>query len=450
MTTYEKFKQIESLRLSSKHDLYVIAGQLSESNIDPIDSWTFFKWLQEHGIPSVYILKKEDHFYKEAQNHKDVIALDTYTWGGYELLSLTEVWARACAFVVEWDLGGGEVDAWLKRLPDCRYVFLQHGVIGTCIRDILLYPCRNIYNDVNVFSLKEKKVIEGEPATHRCFIAGLPRFDAYRPTPGKKEKTVFIMFTWRAFFSENIDKLQDSTYWQAIKSISSHPTVAAAQKSGIKFVMALHHSLVRNANEATDFNGISFVEQREIQKWIRQADAFITDFSSVAHDFMFQNKPVIFFLPDKDDPIYEQSSDRAKLDSAAERRKEYFNCTDNIEDTMALLQKYIDNGFTLEPENIKISETYFCNRENLSQHVYECIEERLTAERDSYQYWLSAKEEWDSLIEKRDSQINERIRYSQHLEDKIHRIRKKRKMLITGFAIILIIQLIAIIGLILR
>lgn len=165
---------------------------------------------------------------------------------------------------------------------------------------------------------------------------------------------------------------------------------------------------------------------------------------------MFQNKPVIFFLPDKDDPIYEQSSDRAKLDSAAERRKEYFNCTDNIEDTMALLQKYIDNGFTLEPENIKISETYFCNRENLSQRVYECIEERLTAERDSYQYWLSAKEEWDSLIEKRDSLINERIRYSQHLEDKIHRIRKKRKKLITGFAIILIVQLIAIIGLILR
>ena len=70
MTTYEKFKQIESLRLNCKHDLYVIAGQLSESNIAPVDSWTFFKWLQEHGIPSVYILKKEDYFYKEAQNKK--------------------------------------------------------------------------------------------------------------------------------------------------------------------------------------------------------------------------------------------------------------------------------------------------------------------------------------------------------------------------------------------
>ena len=38
MTTHEKFKQIESLRLNSKHDLYVIAGQLSESNIDPIET----------------------------------------------------------------------------------------------------------------------------------------------------------------------------------------------------------------------------------------------------------------------------------------------------------------------------------------------------------------------------------------------------------------------------
>lgn len=436
MTLQDKFNKIEALRANSKHDLYIIAGQLNESNIDPVDSWTFFKWLQTNNIPSVYILKKKDLFYNEAKNHKNVIAFDSWSWGGQELLDLTDVWSRACAFVVEWDLGGSEVDFWIKNLPDCRYVFLQHGVIGTCISKVLQYPCRNIYNDINTTSLKEIELIMGDEPNYKCFIAGLPRFDLYNKTKeNNKEKIVLIMFTWRNLFSQDPEKLFYSEYWLAIKSILSHKIVIEGKKKGVKFVAALHHSLIRSIDNLENFQDIPFIEQKDIQKYIRKADALITDFSSISHDFIFQNKPVIFYLPDKDDPIYEKGSvDRIKLDSAKVRRKEYFNYTDDINETMRLLQKYIDNNFTLEPEKIKIAETFFKNKSNFSQHIYQNIEERLTAERVSLKYWLEKekrnKEEFDKQIEVLDRQLEELGKQLNEREKKIKKIRHKRKIII--------------------
>lgn len=440
MTLKDKFDQIERRRLNSVHDTYIVAGQLQVSNVYPIDSWTFFLWLQEQGIPSRYVLKKNDDFYKEVSRYKDVIALDSFN-NGYELLDL-DIWERACAFVVEWDLGGTEVDYWLRDLPDCRYVFLQHGVVGTCITNLLKYPCHHVYNDVNAFSEREKDLVEGNTPFNKCFIGGLPRFELLSKRNSLKdssEKVVFMMFTWRNVFSKNFEKIFASEYWKGLTILFLHKEILAAKRCGIRFVVALHHSLLNNAKSVPQLGNVEFVEQGDIAKWINRADMLITDFSSVSFDFLYQNKPVIYWIPDKDDSLYEVGSlDRQKIDSALERRSMFFNLADTMDDVIKYLNLYIGNNFQLEEHKRKIIEPWFDYREGFSKRIYNRIEERLAVERFGYQ---SAQQLYEEKFRESSAQFEDRLRELHRTieglhhtlgdrQKKITKLRKTRKILI--------------------
>ena len=444
MILKEKLEQIEKKRANSIHDMYIVAGQLQVSNISPIDSWTFFLWLQKQGIPSRYILKKSDDFHKEVEHHKDVISLDSFN-KGYELLDL-DIWERACAFVVEWDLGGTEVDYWLRDLPDCRYVFLQHGIIGTCTTNILKHPCHHVYNDVNVFSEREKNLIEGDTPFNKCFIGGLPRFEflSKGKTKDSSEKVVFIMFTWRNVFSKNFEKIFTSEYWKGLTILFSRKEILAAKHNGVRFVVALHHSLLNNVKSQPQLENIELIEQGDIAKWINRADMLITDFSSVSFDFIYQNKPVIYWIPDRNDSLYEDGSlDRLKIDSALERRCLFFNQADTVDDVIKHLYLYIGNNFQLEEHKRKIIEPWFDYREGFSKRIYNRIEERLAAERFGYQ---SAQLLYEKKVQELSFQLVQHEDWLREMratlgnrQKKIQKLRKTRKILIYLIAFLSIV-----------
>lgn len=382
----ENIEIIESNRRHCKHDLYVVAGQLRENNVASIDSWTFFLWLQENKVPSVYILKENDDFYKTQVKDKgfnDIIVLKSFTQGE-ELLSLIDVWSRACAFVVEWDLGGTEIDYWIRDLEDCRYVFLQHGIIGTSVHELLLHPCRNIYNDVNVSSYIEKNLIEEQTKLGVCFVAGLPRYDLLNnniSTKNKSEtKDVLVMFTWRHELAENPDKIYQSIYFKNILLLLSDDNIARLKAKNVCLLLALHHSLIKYCKDLHISSNVRFIAQEDIAHSIRDASALITDFSSVSFDFLFQKKPVIYWIPDKACE-YADSIDRLKIRSAVERRTLFPNVVETSDEVMNLLLHYADLDFVLERNNLQKIESWFTYRSAFSKHVYCEIERRLENER---------------------------------------------------------------------
>lgn len=390
MRIEELKRTIEQQRYINKHDLYIVAGQLQESNVDPIDSWTFFLWLQSHNIPSVYILKAEDSFYKNSikgKCEKDIIVLSSDNLEK-ELLQHIDLWVRACAFVVEWDLGGIGLDYWIRDLKDCRYVFLQHGIIGTCVYDIHLYPCHNIYNDINVSSEQEKLLIEKNPNSSSCFIAGLPRYDTIKNVPHQKndvEKVVFVFFTYRNTFYGDTKVLYSSSYWRGIMSLLSRNVTEKLKFCNIKIVLSLHHSLLKHLQNIELPNNVTLLEQQEISYWIKKADAVVTDFSSISFDFLFQEKPVIYWIPDRGDSIYaEGSSDYKKIMSAANRQQYFFNCVNSAEDVVNLLEHYATNSFVLEDEFKAIAASWFQYKKDISSRIYYEIEARLSKERELY------------------------------------------------------------------
>lgn len=379
---------IEHLREKEQHDTFVIAGQLQEDNVDPIDSWTLFLWFQKHNIPSKYILKETDYFYintVKGRFTKDIIVIKELN-GGYALLEYPTLWAKACAFIVEWDLGGTEVDRWLFQLTDCRYVFLQHGIIGATYNNTVLYPCHNIYNDVNVSSQKEKDIIEQGYDFDRCFIAGLPRFSLLNKNMAMNSpavRNVLVMFTWRETFLKNPTLLSDSAYYNGLKQLFSKENTKRLEAKGIRLVAAVHHSLIKNLHNSNEFfNGIHFIKQEEISQWIQKADAMVTDFSSASFDFLYQEKPVIYWIPDKNEEIYKDSAhDTERICNAIRLQGNFYNTVDNAEEVANRLIKYANQDFTFKKEEKEKAALWFHYKGNQPEHIYNRIKERLALEK---------------------------------------------------------------------
>lgn len=377
-------KELDTARLGSVHDTYLVMGQVAAPNIDPIDSWLFFRWLQDHGVPSRYIVWKESSFYGKLVSENalsDVIVLSS-NGRGIELFEHVELLARTKAVVCEWQFDG-PVDEWLRSASDLQFVFLQHGVTGLWLTAEHRQTFARYFNWCNVFSDRERRLIEGdEPRTAhetKFFVAGLPRFDLLsreRPPCSDGERTVFVMFTWRRSLNIGRERLEMSAYWRGIKKLFEKDFVAMLRKCRIRLVVAPHHRLQRFIPNIDFGEDVMVVGQEKIAEWIKRADAMVTDFSSASFDFMYQHKPTIFWIPDKDDLMLDRNNgqDGGKVDSALSLQRNFYNTANTFDDVVRMLEMYAASDFILEPDKCRIADSYFENDGCISERVYRQVE----------------------------------------------------------------------------
>ena len=377
-------------RRERKQDLFVLTGQPQSLTTDPIDSWTLFCWMQERDIPSRYLIHKRSAFYQKILEEKrlqDVITLDDEDFQLGALLRHEDLWLRTKAFIAEWGIDA-LVDEWMRRQPGLRYVFLQHGVAGAWYTDILRYQYREVFNDVNASSEDERRLIaEGDPELYqRIFIAGLPRYDLLSDASSASvstEHTVFVMMTWRMGLRSDAAKLALSLYWQRIRAFLSPEHIEQLRRRNVRVVFAPHHAMVEQISDWSSMEGVEMSSQDQISYWIRHADAFVTDFSSVSYDFHFQHKPVIYWIPDSDMvPAGEDDeTDRQKIDSALSRQDNFYNVAHSADEAWSLLLDYAGREFVLEPEKCRIADTFFAYKSDFCRHVYDAVEARYNSER---------------------------------------------------------------------
>lgn len=380
-------RDIMSRRAAAKCDLYLVMGQLNSKANEPIDSWTFFKWLQAKGVPSRYVIWKKHYLYgqlKKKNELKDVIVLGGDGVSDCEFLfKCKDELCRAKAVVQENGALNAQIRAWLYNLPGCEYVFLQHGVFLTRITE-QIGRFLSTFNRINVSSERERRfVLESFPADKAaddvCLLAGLPRWDNLKDESGKlatEGKVVFVMFTWRKSFDEGISKVQSSAYFLGLKSLLSKKNVDRLAAKGVKLVLGVHHHLANIIAQLDMELPVQVVGTDEISYWIRHASACVTDFSSVSVDFMFQDKPVVFWIPDVHDELLDAtvSDDGGKVVNAAAEIKKLYNLVDSPNAVVSLIEHYADARFVLEKGKKQINKKFFAHRSNVCEHLYKAIE----------------------------------------------------------------------------
>ena len=135
---------------------------------------------------------------------------------------------------------------------------------------------------------------------------------------------------------------------------------------------------MRRTLEGIDLNevlcpngGICVVGATEVSSALRKASCLVTDMSSVAFDFLYQGKPVVFWLPDADD--YELSCiSRSKLDCAQEQLAR-FDFAKTEEALLTQIESLISRDFKIGEEERKFAEEFFAHRGTARQDLLKGI-----------------------------------------------------------------------------
>ena len=364
-------------------DLIVVAGQLNSTSNEPIDSWTFFRWLQDHGVPSRYVVWRKHSMVgrMRADNGlKDVILLSGNGVDNYEFIEkCSALLPRLRAVVMENTALNPLTWRYFHMLDGCSYIFLQHGPTFWKMAPKHIGSFA-VANYVNVASESEKEFLEKHVPEHwetgrkpQYLIAGLPRWDLLKDeSGGEREKVVFYMPTWRTAFNDGMDAIAKSAYFAGVRSLASEENIARLKRRNIRVVMAAHHHLV-NRVKGLDFKlPIQLVPSSEVSYWIRHASLCITDYSSVSFDFLFLHKPCIFWTPDRYDGLL-SSDDYAEVVFAEHQGENMFNRVQTLDEVMDMVEKYADAGFRLEPEKCVACDRYFAYRTGVCRRLYEQI-----------------------------------------------------------------------------
>jgi len=188
-----------------------------------------------------------------------------------------------------------------------KRIFLQHGVI----KDNLPYlHYKNA--KLSMFSVTTKREYDyvvkefGYPEGVIQQV-GLCRYDTLEDK--STGDIILIMPTWRQWIAhkttnsklvENVQSFKETNYYKTwLEVLKSTELEKTCKENNKKVIFYPHRNMqkfiddFKNTNK--DFIEIATWKEKDVQELINKSSLMITDYSSVAMDFAFLNKPVIYY-----------------------------------------------------------------------------------------------------------------------------------------------------------
>ena len=266
------------------------------------------------------------------------------------------------------------------------YVFLQHGIIKDDISAWLNKSNKNIRIFITSAKPERQSVLDfpymyGEDIVK---LTGLPRYDnLIQDVPCEKE--IVFMPTWRTGLAIEMDPItwvrpynpafQNSEYFQFYNRLINDERIKSALKeNGYKGKFCVHTNNIANAS---DFQGNEVVEVFsdivDYQKEFKRNALMITDYSSVAYDFAYLKKPVIYVQSDRDSFFAEQTYDVGYWDY---EQMGFGPVCYDYESTVNAIVNAVTNNCRLDEKYLKrIEQFYFKFDQNNCERVYQAIRE---------------------------------------------------------------------------
>lgn len=371
--TEEKILQLrESYQsLPESERLILCFDCLYDPLAEAIDAWTLFEYLQSQGIPSRYALLKTNPLYAKLEKEDRLTNILPVDNERSLLRDHADIIARCKKIFFSFPFTCSRV---LLNLPQCPFIFIEHGV------NLLKPWCIRLYteggdsecNYILTPSKPTKALYEKMGLMNgRMISCGLPRWDKLAPHSGEaKQKEIFIFFTWRTSFIHNKQALD--IYMERIGAFVTKLQALIENQPHIRLNISFHHALLVH-NQKYQFNrfeNIRIVDSNELSSMIRRADLFITDYSSACFDLMYRNVPTIFYRFDTD-LTYSEAMDNEVTITAPQQDSLLYNCCYSLNDAVNKVQHYIDNGFLAEEELLHKNENIFWPRINNCRRLVE-------------------------------------------------------------------------------
>lgn len=359
-------KSIKSFKSKSEQKVWVI-GEKSYKAQD--NGYHFFKYLRKHHpeIPAYYIIERE------SQEVRNVLPLGNVIY--YRSPEHFKIMLEAdyiCSTHHPHLLYPTNSKIYTKKISATK-IFLQHGVLGT--KNLTEINGNHLIDfDVDLFvtsSEREKEIVVRDLNFNdsQVLVSGLPRFDELFNPNVTVKKQILIIPTWRDWLT-NLESVENSEYRIRMEQLLHSPKLKTLHSKGFSIIFCLHPNMQPFLKLFDVPKYITSIKQGDVdvQRLIQESQLMITDYSSVAFDFSFLNKPVIYYQYDTNQFLGNQPS---HIDIESELPGVIVNNINHLENE---IQNTVDNNFIVNKEIKARAKTFYSfNDQNNSKRVYNLI-----------------------------------------------------------------------------
>ena len=249
-----------------------------------------------------------------------------------------------------------------------KRVFLQHGIIKDDLADWLNRYNKNLDIFITSSSPEFNSILKGNYFYGKDVVkmTGLARYDCLT---NNSKKYISIMPTWRASLTRSADYVVtgkeayddsfiDSNFFKFYNDlINDERLIKCASENGYRIKFMPHPRVITyidkfKHNELIEFCDIT-TKYRDI---FSQSSLVLTDYSSVAFDFAYLRKPVLYAQFDKEEFFEGQVYDQGYFDY---ERDGFGEVEYDLESTVNRLIAYMEAGCQLKDKYRKRIDKFF-------------------------------------------------------------------------------------------
>lgn len=367
---YFYYKLYFLLKNTKASDVWLI----SERGIDARDNgYWFYKYMKNNHpeIPIKYVITKDSADYSKIDK-EDVVLYRSKEHYYYFLFSKVLISAEIMGFSPN------------ERL---YYRLNKYGILKTKGKNVFLQ--HGITKDYNPYMTKENAKLDlficGAIPEHEYMIekygynekeavlTGFARFDNLR---NLGEKTILIMPTWRKWLKYAETLKETDFYNNYMDILNDDEIISLLEKTGYKIVFYPHIILQRFVGEfssKSDLVKIASFDDYDVQDLLKESSLLVTDYSSVAFDYAYMQKNVIYYQFD-----LKQYRDEQYSDGYYSYEEDGFGpvCKDG-ESTKKYIKEFLKNPKSLEEYNKRIGKFFKYSDCKNCERIYEKVKEIL-------------------------------------------------------------------------
>lgn len=292
----------------SNRDIWIVGERKSEAKDN---GYHLFKYIRENHPEkkAYYVIDKKSSDLEKIESLGNVIYYDSFKHYLYYIMSTKLVCAH---------LGGCVPDSpicWKfheHEMKNKKKVFIQHGITKELIPSLMY---ENTNADLFVCGAEpEYEFVKnkfGYPDGNVQYL-GFARFDNLHENTTKNQ--ILVMPTWRQWIpsstwkSENLEKCREiflkSEYFDRYNSlINNQELIDLLEQYNLELIFYPHYEMqvyVDLFKTQSDRVVIARKDDYDVQQLLKESKILITDYSSVAFDFAYMRKPVIYYQFDND------------------------------------------------------------------------------------------------------------------------------------------------------
>lgn len=346
-----------------------------------LNSYLIFKYYQQKNkTQAYYIINNESFLYKsllkknETNNLIPINPLTNYWNKLYNFILNSKIIVQSYIFI--------DFQILISQVNYLKYLKINHGVryfkkflAKYELKHINISKFNTIITSPYEYDIYKNKFHLNDD---NLFKAGLPRFDRFNNLNISKtnKKCILIAFTYRSY---NNKIYEISLFKKNLENLFEDQNLISFLKiKNIDLIYIPHHFdiLRKRPFNPKKYPYIKYKKQNDLSYYIEQCSLCVTDFSSISFDFMFQNKPTLFYLIDLNDSINFLEKKYMNI-----KKKENIYFGNVFIEKKKLIQKikyYINNNFNIGNKLKKKYQSLFYYKKNITKRIVEIIDKIIT------------------------------------------------------------------------